>query len=481
MADQNALEVEIANLQDDSTFRNTIINAFALLDTSIADGSNNLKDLSSRFDQVVSLKREVELKEKAAEEAKEVAATSGLDILAEVEELKQEQQSIKETNDMVHARKVYEQRAVLAKDLEQLQLRVSGVSNEGRTSVGDFDLMHRLLKMRLTEAEREKELADKEKLQNEILAREALVFKQSQILKLLEEANKLEEEEVKNSKLQDLFKRRESTVNILQGDVSAKHQDINVLKSTILPSSSSSVAPGHGLQLKTDESNETPKKTTDEPVQVAGEFVLPENGLLLKSPNWDSEIDWASVMEEGNMNVSNSSTAACRAMSDQNAFEVETENHDADSTFCDTITGSFERLDSFIDDATSNKKSLASALDLVKSLVKEVELKEKAAEEAKVEAATSGLDILAKVEELKQEQQRDVREMLQQKADLAKKLKKLELSVFDVLNEGNKCLGHFDEMRIELDLRLTSAIREKELADEEKLEKRDISSGSTCF
>ncbi|KAK9062267.1 hypothetical protein SSX86_019453 [Deinandra increscens subsp. villosa] len=91
-----------------------------------------------------------------------------------------------------------------------------------------------------------------------------------------------------------------------------------------------------------------------------------------------------------------------KAMSDQNAFEVESENRDAVSTFYDTITTSFERLDICIDNATSNKKSLASALDSVVNLVKEVELKEKAAKEAKAEAATSGLDILAKLEELKQ-------------------------------------------------------------------------------
>ncbi|KAK9055789.1 hypothetical protein SSX86_026874 [Deinandra increscens subsp. villosa] len=227
---QEALEnskviiVEMANLKDDSTIQNTIISSFKLLDTSIQEGSNNLNLLSSRFDRVMSLKREVELKEKAVEEAKEVAAKGGLDILAKVEELKQEQQRVKEANEM-HARKLYAQKVVLAKDLKEHQIRISGVSNEGRTSLGVLDQLHRTLKMRLTEAFREENLANEEKLRKEILAQEVLAFEESQMLKLVEESEKLKKEE---SKLRDLFKQRESAVNILHGDLSAKHQDINV-------------------------------------------------------------------------------------------------------------------------------------------------------------------------------------------------------------------------------------------------------------
>lgn len=57
--------------------------------------------LASTLDLVISLKREVELKEKAAEEAKEEAAMSGIDILAKVDAFKLAQQREKETKDMV--------------------------------------------------------------------------------------------------------------------------------------------------------------------------------------------------------------------------------------------------------------------------------------------------------------------------------------------------------------------------------------------
>lgn len=48
------------------------------------------------------------------------------------------------------------------------------------------------------------------------------------------------------------------------------------------------------------------------------------------------------------------------------------------------------------------QKTLFSAMQSVISLMREVELKEQAAEQAKVEAAMGGTDILVKTEELKQ-------------------------------------------------------------------------------
>lgn len=48
------------------------------------------------------------------------------------------------------------------------------------------------------------------------------------------------------------------------------------------------------------------------------------------------------------------------------------------------------------------QKTLFSAMGSVINLMKEVELKEQAAEQAKVEAAMGGTDILVKLEEFKQ-------------------------------------------------------------------------------
>lgn len=59
------------------------------------------KTLFLAMESVISLMREVELQEKAAEQAKEEAARGGFDILIRVEDLKQMLQHAKEANNMV--------------------------------------------------------------------------------------------------------------------------------------------------------------------------------------------------------------------------------------------------------------------------------------------------------------------------------------------------------------------------------------------
>ena len=59
------------------------------------------KALVSAMDSVVNIMKEVEFKEKAAEQAKEEAVRGCSDILAKVDELKQALWRAKEANDMV--------------------------------------------------------------------------------------------------------------------------------------------------------------------------------------------------------------------------------------------------------------------------------------------------------------------------------------------------------------------------------------------
>lgn len=59
------------------------------------------KTLFSVMESVIGLMKEVELKEKDAEQAKEEAAKGGFDILSRAEDLKKMLQHAKEANDMV--------------------------------------------------------------------------------------------------------------------------------------------------------------------------------------------------------------------------------------------------------------------------------------------------------------------------------------------------------------------------------------------
>lgn len=59
------------------------------------------KTLFSAMESVMTTMRQVELQEKAAEQAKEEAARGGLDVLVQVEELKKMLAHAREANDMV--------------------------------------------------------------------------------------------------------------------------------------------------------------------------------------------------------------------------------------------------------------------------------------------------------------------------------------------------------------------------------------------
>ncbi|KAK8291541.1 hypothetical protein V6Z12_D06G066000 [Gossypium hirsutum] len=78
-----------------------------------------------------------------------------------------------------------------------------------------------------------------------------------------------------------------------------------------------------------------------------------------------------------------------------------------DETFNTVVSRSsqtcrIDLLEEIIEDAKDNKKILFQTMQSIMNLMKEVELQEAAAEQAKEEAARGGMDILVKVEELKQ-------------------------------------------------------------------------------
>ncbi|GJT39815.1 hypothetical protein Tco_0939680, partial [Tanacetum coccineum] len=203
--------------------------------------------------------KEVECKEKAAEQAKEEAAASGLHILAR------------------HYREMYAQKDALASELEELVSRMSGMLNEGDESLGVLDQMRTALEERLALAIIDKEFADTEKLQKEICAQEALANEVNQLKKVVEASGKMNQHAVKISKWQEFLIDRSHEVNKLRADESDKCKHVNLLKelldlevplNEILSSiqTSSILAPikhHHEPQPKTTDSIETPKESAD--------------------------------------------------------------------------------------------------------------------------------------------------------------------------------------------------------------------------
>ncbi|PPD76895.1 hypothetical protein GOBAR_DD26185 [Gossypium barbadense] len=151
-----------------------------------------------------------------------------------------------------------------------------------------------------------------------------------------------------------------------------------------------------------------------------------------------------------------------------------------DETFNPVVSRSsqtcrIDLLEEIIEDAKDNK-----TMQSIMNLMKEVELQEAAAEQAKEEAARGGMDILVKVEELKQmlphaKEANDMHagEVYGEKAILVTEVKELENRLLSLSDERDKSLAILDEMRQTLEARQSAAQELMKAAEQEKLEKEE--------
>ncbi|KAK6120091.1 hypothetical protein DH2020_046221 [Rehmannia glutinosa] len=197
------------------------IHIMEVLEETIADARNNKS--------VISLMREVELKEQAAEQAKVEAAMGGADILAKLEELKQMLQQAKESNDM-HAGEVYGEKAVLATELRELQSRVLSLSDERDKSLAVLDEMHQTLGVRLAAAENEIKSAEHEQSEKEKAAMKAFADQELIMEKVVQESKVLKQQAEDNAKLREFLVDRGRVVDMLQGEIAVICQDVRLLK-----------------------------------------------------------------------------------------------------------------------------------------------------------------------------------------------------------------------------------------------------------
>lgn len=217
------------SMMNSSLARSDQICSTELLEDILEEARNEKKTLVSTMDSVVELMREVEEKEKTAEEAKEEATRDCSHIFAKVDELKQALGRAKEANDM-HAGEVNAEKAILATELKELQLRLLTLSDERNYLLRVLNEMREALEIRLSVALKEIEAAEGQKLEKEKYAREALAYQESQLEKVVEESQKLQREAEENSKLQEFLMDRGRAIDILQGEISVKCQDVSLLK-----------------------------------------------------------------------------------------------------------------------------------------------------------------------------------------------------------------------------------------------------------
>ncbi|KAK4418247.1 hypothetical protein Salat_2237400 [Sesamum alatum] len=282
------------------------IHSIDVLEEIIADARNNKKTLFVAMDSVISLMREVELKEQAAEQAEKEAAIGGTHILDKVDELKQMLPHAKEANDM-HAGEVYGEKAILATELRELQSRVLSLSIERDKSLAVLDEMCCSLKVRLVAAENAIKSAEQEKLEKEKVARKALAEQELIMEKVVQESRILRKQAEDNAKLREFLVDCGHVVDMLQGEIAVICQDVRLLKekfdehvplskslfssqtSFILASSKASYKSLTPDQVEIvperDDSLETPKKTDHK--QIFEEDAAREDHKALVDDGWD--------------------------------------------------------------------------------------------------------------------------------------------------------------------------------------------------
>ncbi|XP_076882647.1 uncharacterized protein LOC143531185 [Bidens hawaiensis] len=234
VSEKNAFTVEFDDSDGESDTSHVLTRSeekcnTEFLEEIIEEAKNNKKTLVSAMSSVIDLMREVENKEKAADQAKEYATQDCSDILAKAEEVKHALLRAKEANDM-HAGEVNAEKAILATELKELQLRLFTLSDERNKSLTILDEMRRALEIRLATALQAIATAEEQKIENERAAREALLYQERQMEKVVEESKKLKLEAEENTKLQEFLMVRGRTIDILQGEISVKCQDVLLLK-----------------------------------------------------------------------------------------------------------------------------------------------------------------------------------------------------------------------------------------------------------
>ncbi|XP_022758187.1 golgin candidate 5-like isoform X2 [Durio zibethinus] len=292
-----------------------------LLEEIIDDAKDNKKTLFQAMQSIMNLMREVELQEEAAEQAKEEAARGGLDILVKVEELKQMLTHAKEANDM-HAGEVYGEKAILATEVRELQSRLLSLSEERDKSLAILDEMRQTLEARQAAAEELMKTAEREKLEKEESAGNALTEQEAIMVKVVQESKILWQEAEENSKLREFLMDRGRIVDSLQGEISVICEDVRLLKekfderiplsksisssqtSCILASSGSSLksmasdlGPKQGEIAKTlEKRSPTPSVDAQSPKSISLEERYEDDGKELLDNGWeildgDAELD----------------------------------------------------------------------------------------------------------------------------------------------------------------------------------------------
>ncbi|XP_042047057.1 uncharacterized protein LOC121792969 isoform X2 [Salvia splendens] len=191
----------------------------------------------------------------------------------------------------------------------------------------------------------------------------------------------------------------------------------------------------------------------------------------------------ASDVHESNLDEYNLPLSTESASSGKNiSSTLGTEDKSTLNASMSNKNGIIDVLEEIIADARNNKKTLFTEMESVINLMKQVEVEEQAAEQAKTEAERGDIDLLNQVEELKRMLQHakeannmHAGEVYGEKAILATELRELHSRLRSLSDDRDQSLTYLAEMRQCLEVRLAAAENEIKSALLKKLEKEEVS------
>lgn len=140
-----------------------------------------------------------------------------------------------------------------------------------------------------------------------------------------------------------------------------------------------------------------------------------------------------------------------------------------------------DTVESVVSEARKNKEVLMEGMDSIRSLWTKIHLEEAAARHAKEEAAKGGIEVFAKVEELRKtlaraKETNDMHsgEVYGERAMLATEARELRSRIAQLTAEKDSALSMIAEMCAVLHARYSAARKEREAALEEKMKKEEM-------
>eukprot|EP00249_Psilotum_nudum_P012400 c23760_g1_i1 orf=477-2393(+) len=203
-----------------------------LLDEAIQEARADKEYLINVLEDIHMLQLKVDQEKSAAQIAKANADKAGLDTLKKAEDMKQAFAQAQEAHEM-RAGEVYGERAVLATEAQELELRLVQLKGENSKVIAALNEIRAGLHAQYESAAKEREAAEEEKRLKETSAQKVLAMEETLMAKAAQELRDVEAEAEACARLRDFLVQRGSIVDSLQEEIASLRKCVGFFKKQI--------------------------------------------------------------------------------------------------------------------------------------------------------------------------------------------------------------------------------------------------------